>query len=78
MVIIVGGEPDVHGAVGMLSEKVGSMHARKNCVCANLVQNSVCMCCALCRSVETGLCKVTSKKMDVRESQGWQHQQAQL
>ena len=78
MVIIVGGEPDVHGAAGMLSKKVGSMHARKNYVCATLVQNAACMCCALCRSVEKGLCKVTGEKMNVCESQEWRHQQAQV
>ena len=30
----------------MLSERVGSMHARKHFVCTSLVQNAVCTCCA--------------------------------
>ena len=50
---------------GMLSERMGSMHARKHYVCARLVQNPVCTCCALCRSVKKGLCKVTGEKTDV-------------
>ena len=54
---------------GMLSERVGSMHARKHYVCTSLVQNAVCRCCALCRSVKKGLCKVTGEKTDVHESQ---------
>ena len=60
---------------GMLSERVGSIHSRKHYVCASLVENAVCTCCALCRSMKKGLCKVTSKKTDVRESQGWRHWQ---
>ena len=31
---------------GMLSERVGSIHASKHFVCASLVQNAVCTCCA--------------------------------
>ena len=31
---------------GMLSKRVGSMHAHKHFVCASLVQNAVCTCCA--------------------------------
>ena len=54
----------------MLRERVGSMHTRKRCVCASLVQNAVCTCCALCRSVKKGLCEVTSKKIDIRHRQG--------
>ena len=54
---------------GMLSERVGSMHAHKHYVCTSLVQNAVCRCCALCRSVKKGLCKVTGEKTDVHESQ---------
>ena len=50
---------------GMLSERVGSIHACKHYVCARLVQNPVCTCCALCRSVKKGLCKVTGEKTDV-------------
>ena len=46
----------------MLSEKVGSMHACKHYVCARLVQNAVCTCCALCRSVKIGLHKVTGER----------------
>ena len=57
----------------MLSERVGSMNTHKHYVCASLVQNAVCMCCALYRSVKKGLCKVTGKKTDVRESQGWRN-----
>ena len=60
---------------GMLSERVGSMHARKHYVCTSLVQNGVCTCCALCRSMKKCLCKVTGEKTDVRESQGWRHRQ---
>ena len=60
---------------GMLSERVGSMHVRKHYVCASLVQNAVCRCCALCTSVKKGFCKVTGEKTNVCESQGWQHQQ---
>ena len=70
MIIIVGGKPDVHGAA-RLSERVGSMHAHKHYVCASLVQNAVCMWCALCRCVKKGFCEVTGEKTDVRESQGW-------
>ena len=55
---------------GMLSERVESMHACKHFVCASLVQNAVYVLC-LCSSVKNGLCKVTSKNIDVRESQGW-------
>ena len=51
----------------MLSERVASMHTRKCCVCASLVQNAVCTCCASCRSVKKGLCKVTGEKIDIRE-----------
>ena len=39
------------------------MHTRKHYVCASLVQNAVCKCCALCRSVKEGLCKVTGEKL---------------
>ena len=53
---------------GMLSKRVGSMHARKDYVCAGLVQNAVYTCCALCRK---GLRNVTGEKTDVYESQGW-------
>ena len=73
MIIIVGGEPDMHG---LLSKRVGSMHACKHYVWASPVQNAVCMtCCALCRSVKKGLCKVTGEITDVHESQGWRHRQ---
>ena len=47
---------------GMLSKRVGSMHACKHYMCASLVQNAVCTCCALCRSVKKGLCKVAGEK----------------
>ena len=47
---------------GMLSERVGSMHAHKHYMCTSLVQNAVCRCCALCRSVKKGLCKVTTER----------------
>ena len=45
-------------------------------MCAQVltVQNAVCTCCVLCRSVKKCLCKVTGEKTDVRESQEWQHQ----
>ena len=58
---------------GMLSERVESMHAHKHYMCASLVQNAMCTCCALCSY--KGLCKVTGEKTDVCESQGWQHRQ---
>ena len=47
---------------GMLSERVGSMHASKHFVCASLVQNAVCVLC-LCSSVKKGLCKVTARTL---------------
>ena len=37
---------------GMLSERVGFVHARKQHVCTGVVQNAVCACCALCRSMK--------------------------
>ena len=46
MIIIVGGDLMCRARHGMLSERVGFMHARKHYVCASLVQNSVCTCCS--------------------------------
>ena len=38
------------------------MHARKHYVWASLFQDAVRTCCALCKSVKKGLCKVTGEK----------------
>ena len=75
MIIIVGVSLMCMARHGMLSKRVGSVHARKHYMCVSFVQNVVCTCCALCTSVKKGLCKVTGEKTDVHESQGWQHQQ---
>ena len=58
--IIAGGEPELFCGMaqqGMLSERVGSMHAHRHYVCASLVQNVVCMCSAYVEKCEKkGLC----------------------
>ena len=61
------GEPELCCGMarrGMLSERVGSMHAhaRMSYVCASLVQNGVCTCCLYVESVKKALCKVTGQK----------------
>ena len=59
----------------VVNKRVGSIHARKHYVCASLIQNAVCRCCALCRSVIKGLCKVTGEKTDMCKSQRLRHRQ---
>ena len=56
MMIIAGGEPELWRTVGgMLSERVGSMHARMpHYVSISLVQNAVCTCCAYVGKCEKG------------------------
>ena len=52
MIIVVGGKPELCYGAAWLSERVGSMRACMHCACAILVQNAVCMCCALCRKCD--------------------------
>ena len=46
MIIIVGGEPDVHGVTQHAKREGGIMHAHKDFLCASVVQNAVCTFCA--------------------------------
>ena len=64
MMIIAGGKPELCCGMarhGMLSERVGSMHAHicMHYMCASLIQNAVWTCCAY---VERVLCEVTGEK----------------
>ena len=78
LMIIAGGKPELCCGMarhGMLSERVGSMHAHicMHYVCASLVQNAVWTCCAYVEKCEKGF--VWSDWRQKRESQGWGHRQ---
>ena len=47
MIIIVGGESDVHGMARHAKREVGFIHSRKHYVYTSLVQNAVYTCCAV-------------------------------